>query len=51
MTLREIYLNGLAQRLESINNQLKTPYYLGSIAVECMTEEREEIKEILKRGI
>jgi G:T-mismatch repair DNA endonuclease (very short patch repair protein) len=52
MTKKEIWLEHLEQNLERINNQLKKPEYLGSIAIECMNQEKLEIKQILhKNGI
>jgi len=48
--MKKQFLENLQQRLESINNQLKTPQYLGSIAIECMIEERDEILETLNKG-
>ena len=50
MTHKQLFQESLNQRLESITNQLKNPQYLGSIAIECMTEEKEEILTILKKN-
>ena len=50
MNHKQLFLESLDQRLESINNQLKVPQYLTSMVIECMNEERDEILVILKKG-
>lgn len=49
MSKKEIWLKHLSQELERINNKLKKPEYWGSIAVECMQQEKLEIESILKK--
>ena len=52
MSKKQLFLENLKNELERINNKLKKPEYWGSIAVECMQQEKLEIEQILgKNGI